>query len=57
MEPYGRKDGVGLGLTIAKGYIELLGGSIKAESTIGEGSVFTVNFPLIISDEKSNNLV
>ena len=35
-------EGSGLGLSIAKGYISLMGGEIKVESVYGEGSVFTI---------------
>ncbi len=38
--------GSGIGLTLAKAYVEAHGGRIWVDSTPGEGSVFTVVFPL-----------
>jgi len=40
-----RHEGTGLGLPIAKAYIELLGGDIWFNSEPGEGSVFCFNIP------------
>jgi len=37
--------GAGLGLSITKGYVELLGGTIWAESEIGKGSTFYFTIP------------
>lgn len=38
--------GLGLGLSITKAYVEMLGGEIKVRSTIGLGSVFSFTIPL-----------
>ncbi len=38
-------EGTGLGLTITKKFVELLGGSIDVQSKLGAGSEFTITFP------------
>ena len=40
------KKGLGLGLAIAKRITELCGGTINVESAVGEGSLFTISFPV-----------
>ncbi len=40
-----RYEGMGLGLTITKKYIELLGGKISIESEQGKGTTITIMFP------------
>ncbi|HEU4706076.1 MAG TPA: ATP-binding protein [Solirubrobacterales bacterium] len=42
----GGQQGFGLGLAIAKGFIEANGGEIAVESVPGQGSTFVVSFPL-----------
>ena len=42
-----RYEGTGLGLAIAYKIIKILGGDIKAESVLGEGSVFTIRIPIV----------
>lgn len=41
-----RHGGTGIGLSITARLVELLGGEIKAESVVGEGSRFTVTLPV-----------
>ncbi len=45
-------EGTGLGLSICHKFVELMGGELKAESTIGKGSVFSFNV-LLRSQETS----
>ena len=38
-------DGAGVGLTLARGLVEAMGGTVRAMSTPGMGSIFTVHLP------------
>ncbi len=54
----GVQDGTGLGLTIVRNNIEQMGGYIHLDSSVGEGSVFTVYLPLDVLEsvpEKDNS--
>ena len=43
-KPVGK--GTGLGLPICQNIVENLGGTIAFESTVGEGTVFTIRLPV-----------
>ena len=42
-----QKGGSGLGLTIAKAYVEMLGGTISLDSDVGSGSTFKFTIPFV----------
>jgi len=43
--------GNGLGLSLAKSFTELLGGSVEVDSSLGNGSTFTISIPLVPADK------
>jgi signal transduction histidine kinase len=42
----GRREGTGLGLTLARKFVELHGGTIGVKSELGKGSTFTFSLPV-----------
>ncbi len=49
-------EGTGLGLTITKKFVEIMNGRIGVVSKVGDGSTFTILFPLIEDYATSNTI-
>lgn len=44
--------GSGLGLSISKNLVSMLGGILKVKSEIGKGSIFTFTIPIVLAEKK-----
>lgn len=45
-------EGVGLGLSICRQIVKMLGGSIRLDSELGQGSTFTIQVPVGVKDQQ-----
>ncbi|MEJ2731740.1 MAG: ATP-binding protein, partial [Deltaproteobacteria bacterium] len=45
-------DGTGVGLAIVKRAVQKIGGKLRVESAVGEGSTFYINLPKMILENK-----
>jgi len=50
------KGGNGLGLSIVQKLLDSYNGQIMVESSLGQGTIFRVNLPLVVNEENSNEL-
>lgn len=48
----GKQPGTGIGLTLTKQLVDILGGTIHVESKLGSGTTFTLDLPIIHNDKQ-----
>ena len=48
--------GTGLGLSVTKAFVDIMGGTIACDSKLGEGTTFTVVLPMAIREATSDEL-
>ena len=49
--------GTGLGMSVVKGFTDLMGGQLTIESALGKGSTFTVEFPFEDASEEERETI
>ena len=52
-----KTQGTGLGMSVVKGFTELMGGALSIQSKLGEGSTFTVEIPFPAATEEERKTV
>lgn len=52
-----KTQGTGLGMSVVKGFTDLMGGTLTIQSTLGKGSSFTVEFPFAPASEEERQAV